>query len=252
MRKGFLAFLTLLIVAPGPAFAETRHWKPPATPRRWGHFDGDIVAKFLADGRIMQLEKPFTYTGPDGRMWMVPAGTTTDGASVPPAFWFAFPPYSGPYRGPAVMHDHYCHTQTRTWRDTHKAFYTAMRAAGVPHTSARALYIAVMRFGPRWKKLNPEPVLDFLPQPRVVEISKSKAKPRAPPKVAQQENPRRSKASNPRKTRTVAIEERPRFIKAKAKPKPNKGLLTVPASKLLEQLFPKATPGWSPHRSDRY
>jgi hypothetical protein len=115
-----------------------------------GRFTGELVAKFLRDGRNMQLEQPFSYIDPNGREWNVPAGTQTDGASVPQFFWVAFPPFTGQYRAAAVIHDHYCQTKERNWRETHEVFYNAMRAAGVGETTAKALYGAVYHFGPRW------------------------------------------------------------------------------------------------------
>lgn len=116
----------------------------------WGRFNGEIVAKFLSDGRNMRIEQPFEYVDPRDRNWEVPAGVTTDGASVPRFFWIAFPPFTGKYRGAAVVHDYYCQTKMRGWLDTHETFYTAMRASGVDEFTAKAMYGAVYAFGPRW------------------------------------------------------------------------------------------------------
>ena len=116
----------------------------------WGRFKGEIVVKFLSDGRNVRLEKPFAYVDPNNLDWDVPAGTETDGASVPRFFWIAFPPFTGQYRAAAIVHDYYCQSRTRTWRSTHLAFYTAMRAAGVDWSTAKAMYGAVYFFGPRW------------------------------------------------------------------------------------------------------
>ena len=116
----------------------------------WGHFSGDIIAMFLPDGRNMRIEKPFGYIDPRDLKWNVPAGVTTDGASVPRFFWTLFPPFTGKYRAAAVVHDYYCQTRTRSWRETHKAFYEAMRASGVGETTAKAMYGAVYNLGPRW------------------------------------------------------------------------------------------------------
>lgn len=116
----------------------------------WGQFKGEVVAQFLRDGRNMKLEKPFGYVDPHGRQWNVPAGTTTDGASVPKFFWALFPPFTGKYRAAAVIHDYYCQTKTRSWKETHEVFYNASRAAGVGEKSAKAMYGAVYHFGPRW------------------------------------------------------------------------------------------------------
>jgi Protein of unknown function (DUF1353) len=121
-----------------------------AGQENWGRFKGEIVITFLSDGRNVRLEQPFAYVDPRDREWSVPAGTTTDGASVPQFFWIAFPPFTGKYRTAAVVHDYYCQVRTHPWRDTHEVFYSAMRAAGVSEITAKSMYAAVYSFGPRW------------------------------------------------------------------------------------------------------
>ena len=122
----------------------------PALAADWGWFSGDVVATFLRDGRNMRIERPFTYVDPRGRTWDVPAGVVTDGASVPQFFWVAFPPFTGQYRSAAVVHDHYCQSMSRSWRETHEVFYNAMRASDVDEITALTMYGAVYNFGPRW------------------------------------------------------------------------------------------------------
>ena len=121
-----------------------------ATESKFGHFVGEFVAKFGEDGRNVILEKPFAYVDTVGNKWDVPVGTETDGASVPSVFWALYPPFTGPYRSAAVIHDYYCATKTRSWQDTHKVFYFAMRAANVDEKTAKVLFGAVYMFGPRW------------------------------------------------------------------------------------------------------
>jgi hypothetical protein len=115
-----------------------------------GIFQGELVAKFDGDGRHMIIVKPFSYVDPAGRSWKVPAGTKTDGASIPRILWTAFPPFTGKYRSAAVIHDYYCLTKERSWQDTHQVFYHAMRTAGVQEQVAMTMYGAVYYFGPRW------------------------------------------------------------------------------------------------------
>ncbi|MEO1610602.1 MAG: DUF1353 domain-containing protein, partial [Pseudomonadota bacterium] len=80
-----------------------------------------------------------------------PSGLVSDGASIPSFFWSMIgAPFSGPYRLAAIIHDRYCETRERPWRQVHEAFYTASRAAGVPEAQAQLMYFAVYRFGPRW------------------------------------------------------------------------------------------------------
>jgi hypothetical protein len=116
----------------------------------FGQFKGEVVAKFMGDGRKMRLEKPFGYIDPKGVHWDVPEGAVTDGASIPRVLWLSHPPFTGQYRSAAVIHDYFCDQKTRTWRETHEVFYNATRAAGVKEDIAKAMYAAVYYFGPRW------------------------------------------------------------------------------------------------------
>ena len=85
-----------------------------------------------------------------GLEWNVPNGYKTDGASVPAALWALYPPFTGSYRSAAVIHDYYCDNKERSWQDTHKVFYFAMRAANVAEKTAKIMYTAVYLLGPRW------------------------------------------------------------------------------------------------------
>lgn len=116
----------------------------------FGKFIGKLVAEFEGDGRKVTLIEPYSFVDPTGEEWPVPAGAETDGASVPSAFWALYPPFTGSYRSAAVIHDYYCDTRLRSWQDTHKVFYYAMRAAGVDERNAKVMYGAVYLFGPRW------------------------------------------------------------------------------------------------------
>jgi hypothetical protein len=116
----------------------------------FGHFIGKFVADFSEDGRKVTLVEPFAFVDPFGKEWDVPTGYKTDGASVPAALWALYPPFTGNYRQAAVIHDYYCDNEARTWQDTHKVFYYAMRAANVDEKTAKIMYGAVYLFGPRW------------------------------------------------------------------------------------------------------
>jgi hypothetical protein len=118
----------------------------------FGRFIGKFVAEFSEDdgGRKVTLMEPFSFVDPFGKEWNVPDGYKTDGASVPAALWALYPPFTGNYRSAAVIHDYYCDTEQRSWQDTHKVFYFAMRAAHVDEKTAKIMYGAVYLFGPRW------------------------------------------------------------------------------------------------------
>ncbi len=121
-----------------------------AADSMFGKFIGKLVAEFEGDGRKVTLIEPYSFVDPTGEEWPVPAGAKSDGASVPSAFWALYPPFTGNYRSAAVVHDYYCDTKKRSWQDTHKVFYYAMRAAGVDERNAKVMYGAVYLFGPRW------------------------------------------------------------------------------------------------------
>jgi hypothetical protein len=123
---------------------------PSLAQESFGRFNGDVIVRFLPDGRTMKLERPFSYVDPKGRAWDVPTGTETDGASIPRVLWITHPPFTGQYRTAAVVHDHMCQTKKVGWKETHEIFYSAMRAAGVTEPIAKAMYGAVYYYGPRW------------------------------------------------------------------------------------------------------
>lgn len=135
-----LAAIAAIALSVHPAKAETN----------FGRFVGKFVAEFGGDGRKVTLMEPFGYVDPAGIEWNVPNGYQTDGASVPAALWALYPPFTGNYRSAAVIHDYYCDNQERSWQDTHKVFYFAMRAANVAENTAKIMYSAVYLFGPRW------------------------------------------------------------------------------------------------------
>ncbi len=117
-----------------------------------GRFEG-LPAKIALedDGRSATLLEPISYVSAAETEWPVPSGAWLDGASIPRAFWSIIGgPFEGRYREPSIVHDHFCITRTRTWRDTHRMFHTAMLCRRVSGFKARIMYYAVYRFGPRW------------------------------------------------------------------------------------------------------
>lgn len=121
----------------------------------FGWYDGlppKIVHDDEQNGRIGKLLEPIAYHQPANRDWPVVAGAWLDGASIPRALWtIVGGPYEGAYFNASIVHDHYCITQARTWRDTHRMFHDAMRCSGVGKVRAAIMYYAVHRFGPRWR-----------------------------------------------------------------------------------------------------
>ena len=76
----------------------------PAGP--WGYYSGNIDTRWDQDGRTMTLLNELRYTDPKGVVWVAPAGSVIDGASIPRALWsFMGGPFEGKYRNASVLHD---------------------------------------------------------------------------------------------------------------------------------------------------
>ena len=124
----------------------------------YGRFVGTVRTEWLRGPeteRRMVLLEDFAYTDPKGRRWLAPAGSKTDGATIPQVVWSVVGgPFDGQYREAAVIHDVYCETKSEPWRDVHRIFYYANRAAGVSEGKSKILYGAVMIGGPKWGSNN--------------------------------------------------------------------------------------------------
>jgi hypothetical protein len=67
-------------------------------------FQSKIAEVVTADGRNFKLCRAIYYIAADGTIYVLPIGASTDGASVPAAFWSALPPF-GDYWLAAFLHD---------------------------------------------------------------------------------------------------------------------------------------------------
>lgn len=124
---------------------------------RYGFYSGPIIAEFLVEGGEdyrVRLMEPITYTDiqlPGHPEVTVPAGFSIDGASIPAFFWpFIGAPLTGDFRRAAAIHDYECHLKAIPSPRVHERFYRAMRADGVGWFRARAMYLAVRYFGPKF------------------------------------------------------------------------------------------------------
>ena len=121
--------------------------------RKKPSFQGDVVVKWLDDGRTMELLQDFSFRDSKGKTWKAPAGSIVDGASIPKILWSVVgSPFAGQYRRASVLHDVACRERTRPWKKVHKMFYEAMLADNTPKPKAKQMYNGVMLFGPRWDK----------------------------------------------------------------------------------------------------
>ncbi len=82
--------------------------KPADSKNPWGYFIGTVKAKWLADGRSMELLDKFVYVDRRGKQWIAGEGDIINGASIPWVFRRLFPCYIGGYRWASVLHDPYC------------------------------------------------------------------------------------------------------------------------------------------------
>ena len=125
-----------------------------ANEMTFGHFTGTVKVEWVrSQGQDlrMKLLEDFSYVDPKSKAWTAQKGYETDGASIPKAFWsIVGGPFEGGYREAAVIHDWYCDKKTEPWRDVHRIFYYASRAAGVPEQKAKIMYAAVRIGGPKW------------------------------------------------------------------------------------------------------
>ncbi len=116
-------------------------------------FEGTPVVEFLPDGRNVELKSELTFYDSREVRWSVPSGAVVDGASIPRVFWSIIgSPLTGRYRDASVIHDWYCDRRTRTWEETHWAFYEAMLVSGVAAAQAKVMYFGVRWGGPRWEE----------------------------------------------------------------------------------------------------
>lgn len=100
------------------------------------------------------------FVDSEASRWIAPRRTLTDGASIPSIFV----PIIGARRSPefvnaAAVHDAYCgignetlpEYHSRTWKQTHRMFYDALRVGGTDEIRAKVMFAAVYLGGPRWQ-----------------------------------------------------------------------------------------------------
>ena len=131
----------------------------------------------------MTLLSELRYTDPHGIVWVAPAGSVVDGASIPRALWtFMGGPFEGKYRNASVLHDVSYDRQDRPPQECDRMFYDAMRCSGVGALEAKTMYYALLRFGWHW---------DFsIKRAKPVKIGRkmvARAQPKTPVTVAAQQ-----------------------------------------------------------------
>jgi hypothetical protein len=100
----------------------------------------------------MTLLNELRYTDPQGTVWIAPAGSHVDGASIPKSMWSIMGgPFEGKYRNASVLHDVAYDQHNRPWVECDRMFYNAMRCSGVGPVEAGTMYYALYKFGRHWK-----------------------------------------------------------------------------------------------------
>jgi hypothetical protein len=116
-----------------------------------GQFQGTVKTEWIDDSSKMRLLDDFGFVDAKGVTWSAPKNSLIDGASIPRELWcVAGLPYSGKYRRASVVHDVACDKRDHSWQDVHRMFYEACLAGGVAEQTAKLMYGAVYRFGPKW------------------------------------------------------------------------------------------------------
>ncbi len=120
-----------------------------------GGFGGSVVVEWLEQAgahQRMKLLEDFTFEDTRGRRWVAPKNHVIDSASIPPAFRSLIgPPFDGPYRKAAVLHDYYTMAKADDWRDVRRMFFDASRASGIAESEAKVMYMAVYAEAQRWE-----------------------------------------------------------------------------------------------------
>lgn len=109
-------------------------------------FNKERLETYSSDGHNVILAEPFVYTTNAGEKITVPAGSKSDGASIPRLFWRIFPPF-GRYWRAALLHDYLYRYTLRPKAECDKIFREAMLACGVGRLQAWIIYQGVHLFG---------------------------------------------------------------------------------------------------------
>jgi hypothetical protein len=158
-EKGIQLFALVGLIAVLAGCASHKHsdtssgaTQPASDGSKWGYYSGDPILKWNPDGRTMTVMTELSYTDPQGTIWDAPAGSVTDGASIPRYLWSVMGgPFEGKYRNASVLHDVAYEKHNRPSWDCDRMFYNAMRCSGVSAAEAKTMYYALYKFGRHWK-----------------------------------------------------------------------------------------------------
>lgn len=115
-------------------------------------FSNNIKVEWEAgSSRLMTLLEDVVFTDSKGEIWLAPAGSKIDGASIPRFLWRIIgSPFIGRYRRASVIHDVYCAAKSAPYQKVHTVFNEMMKADGLTDLKRFLMFKAVWHFGPRW------------------------------------------------------------------------------------------------------
>ncbi|MEP7016162.1 MAG: DUF1353 domain-containing protein [Verrucomicrobiota bacterium] len=150
MKNLGIAVASLLLISCGSNPPQWTHFA--AQSHKWGYYSDAPVTRWENDGRSMTLLSELRYTDPQGMVWIAPAGSKVDGASIPRSLWTIMGgPFEGKYRNASVLHDVSYDQHKLPWQDCDRMFYNAMRCSGVGAVEAGTMYYSLYKFGRHWK-----------------------------------------------------------------------------------------------------
>lgn len=150
--KRFIFFLISALVVSCSSTKKPDWMLGAAQLHKWGYYSDYPETRWDPDGRTMTLLNELRYTDPHGIVWVAPAGSKVDGASIPRSLWSLMGgPFEGKYRNASVLHDVAYEQHKHPWEDVDRMFYNAMRCSGVGALEAKTMYYALYKFGHHWK-----------------------------------------------------------------------------------------------------
>jgi hypothetical protein len=109
-------------------------------------FDATEFRVSTVDGRTYVLLAAVTYISEAGEKIVIPAGSTSDGASTPRGMWNLLPPF-GDYWRACFLHDYLYRNTTKPKQECDSLLLEAMESCGVFKLERDAIYQGVVDLG---------------------------------------------------------------------------------------------------------
>ena len=118
-----------------------------------GTFEGRVVAERLDDPFFpaMRLKEELLFRQAGGDTWVVPAGATLDGRSMPKLFVSLIgDPLKSGFLKSAVTYDYAVKAKARRWNDAQRMFVEGSVVEGARELDAKVMYLLLQATGSRW------------------------------------------------------------------------------------------------------